>query len=97
MAATVVPIRPGVTIEAPPPVIRRRSPEPCAVCGVRAYPDGDDYLCAGCGIAMHRECYNGRVMSLAEWQAYFRLLDGDDDHPDWPPTVCPACRAKAGA
>lgn len=102
MPATVVPIRPGVVGE--PPRERRAVPPhpksitaPCPACGLPAYPLLHDYRCDRCDTAvMHDPCYWGRVASLEEWRAYLTLLDGDDDNPTWPPTVCPACRANGG-
>jgi len=101
MPATVTPIRPGVTIVEPvvpePVIPRRPAPMPCAICGLAAYPHSEDRTCTLCGAALHQPCYWGRVATLSEWQAYFAMLDGDDENPPWPPTVCGACRAKAGA
>ena len=104
--ATVIPIRPGVVIaDAPPP------PGPpllrwaiCPLCTVRTTVNEFSMECA-CGTVMHGECYHGRLLPLAEWQAYCRVMndavdgvyDDEGSSPPWPAVRCETCRAKGGA
>ena len=103
MGADVIPIR-RVLADRAESATQRRTPRrpraamPCAVCRLPAYPIADDYRCDRCeATALHQECYWGRVASLSEWQAHYRLVDGAAENPAWEDVICPGCRAKAGS
>jgi hypothetical protein len=78
----------------------------CPVCGAAIMRTGpnrkhghsgnweDHVSCNLCDVKMHEECYYGRVVTLAEWQAYRRHVAGGPEEYQGPPVVCAQCRAK---
>jgi len=67
-----------------------------------AAPLGRDvhFTCAVCGVALHDECYWGRIAAFDEWRAYVAWLNdpATSDESDYGvPVRCSACRAEGDA